>query len=114
MAVTRFTRYTKGRNQQGVVSKATAVSSQATLALFIANATAGQIGVYDGDGNLHNNAITSGEYYTIVQMRSNGQIRRTTTQLWSNTTATRKDYLAPVKCVGSIGWSGTQLAGSLN
>src|SRR6185369_11331503 len=61
-----------------------------------------------------NNAITSGEYYTIVQMRSNGQIRRTTTQLWSNTTATRKDYLAPVKCVGSIGWSGTQLAGSLN
>jgi len=114
MAVTRFTRYTKGRNQQGVVSKATAVSSQATLALFIANATAGQIGVYDGDGNLHNNAITSGEYYTIVQMHSNGQIRRTTTQLWSNTTATRKDYLAPVKCVGSIGWSGTQLGGALN
>lgn len=114
MAVLRFTRYTKGKNQQGVVSKATAVSTQATLALFIANATAGQIGVYDGNGALLNSLIPATTSFTIVQMRSNGQIRRTTTQLMGNVTATRKAYLAPVRCTGSIGWSATGLAGALN
>lgn len=114
MAVKRFTRYTKGRNQQVVVSKATAVSTETTLALFIANSTAGQIGVYDGDGALHTNAITSAEYFTIVQKRSDGSIRKTTPQLWSNVAVTRKAYVAPVKAVGSIGWSATQLTGALN
>ncbi len=114
MATKRFTRYTKGRNQQVIVSKATAVSTETTLALFIANATAGQIGVYDGDGALHTNAITSGEYFTVVQMRSDGSIRKTTPQLWSNTTASRKAYVAPVKAKGSIGWDATNLTGALN
>jgi len=114
MATKRFTRYTKGRNQQVIVSKATAVSTQATLELFIANATAGQIGVYDGVGVLHDNAITSTELFTIVQKRSDGSIRKTTPQLWSNVTATRKAYVAPVKAVGSIGWDATNLTGALN
>ncbi len=112
MAVKKFTRYTKGKNQQVIVPKAAAVSTDATLALFIANAASGVIGVYDGNDALHTNAITAAETFYIVQKRSDGSIRKTTPMLWSEATVTRKAYVAPVKCIGSLGWSGT--AGALN
>ncbi len=112
MPIKRFTRYTKGRNQQVVVPKAVAVSADATLALFIANAAVGAIGVYDGNDALHTNLITANETFYIVQKRSDGSIRRTTPMLWSETVVTRKAYVAPVKAVGSLGYSGT--GGALN
>ncbi len=112
MPVKKFTRYTKGRNQQVFVPRAVAISDDATLALFIANSLVGEIGVYDGNNARHTDAITANEQFFIVQKRSDGSIRKTTPELWSTVSVRRKSYVAPIKAVGSIGWSGT--VGNLN
>lgn len=108
----KFTRTTKGRNQQVVIPKAAAVSTDATLALFLANAASGVIGVYDANDALHTNAIVAGESFYIVQKNSNGSLRKTNMVAWNDVTVRRKAYVAPVKAIGSLGFSGT--AGALN
>lgn len=112
MATKKFTKYTKGRNQQVIVPKAIAITTDATLALFLSLAPTGEIGVYDGVDALHTESIDPGESFYIIQKRSDGSIRKTNLVAWNDVTVRRKAYVAPVKCVGSLGWAGT--AGALN
>lgn len=107
MPVKKFTRYTKGRNQQVIVPKAIAITTDATLPLFLALSPAGEIGVYDAANALHTNAIVAGESFYIVQKNSDGSVKTTTLVAWNDVTVRRKAYVAPVKAVGSIGWTGT-------
>jgi len=107
MAQTKFTKTLKGRNQQVVVTNPIAISTDATLALFLANAPTGEIGVYDATDARHTDAIGATESFYIVQKKSDGSIKKTTLLKWSDVTASRKTYVAPVKATGSIGWSGT-------
>jgi len=107
MAQTKFTKTLKGRNQQVVVTTPIALSTDATLALFLANAPTGEIGVYDAVDARHTDAIGATESFYIVQKKSDGSIKKTTLLKWSDVTASRKTYVAPVKATGSIGWSGT-------
>jgi hypothetical protein len=107
MPVKKFTRYTKGRNQQVIVPRAIAVSTDATLPLFISNAAIGGIGVYDGNNARHTDLITANELFFVVQKRSDGSIRKTTPELFSSVSVRRRTFTAPVRAVGSIGWSGT-------
>jgi hypothetical protein len=111
--VKKFTRYTKGRNQQVIVPKAVAVSTDVTLALFLANAATGVIGIYDANDALHTNAIVAGESFYIVQKRSDGSLRKTNLVAWNDVTVRNKLYTAPVKAVGAIGWNGSSGALSL-
>lgn len=108
----KFARTLKGKNQQVIVGKPIAITTDASLALFLANAPTGEIGVYDGTDALHTNAITATEEFYVAVKKSDGSIKRSTILKWSDVVATRKTYVAPVKAVGSIGWSGT--GGSLN
>lgn len=112
MANTRFVKTTKGRNQQVIVGTPIALSTDATIALFLANAPTGEIGVYDGNGARHTDAITANEIVTFLQKKSDGSVKKTTPVKFSDLTPTRKTYVAPVKAVGSLGWSGT--AGALS
>lgn len=112
MANTRFVKTTKGRNQQVIVGTPIALSTDATIALFLANAPTGEIGVYDGNGARHTDAINPNEIVTFLQKKSDGSVKKTTPVKFSDLTPTRKTYVAPVKAVGSLGWSGT--AGAIN
>lgn len=112
MARKRQTRTVKGLNQQVFVPKPIAITTDATLALFLANAPTGEVGVYDASDALHTNAIVAGESLYVVQKKSDGSIKRSTLVKFSDCTFSRKTYVAPVKATGSLGWSGT--AGALN
>jgi len=108
----KFTRTLKGKNRQVITGLPIAITTDATLALFIANAPTGEIGVYDALDAIHSNAITAAESFYIVLKKSDGSIKRTTLLKWSDVSVVRKAYVAPVKATGSFGWSGT--AGGLN
>lgn len=109
--MSQFQKSTKGYNGPIFVAKAINYTTDATLAAFMDNAPLGELGVYDANGALHDNAITSGEKVQIVMRTTNG-IKRTPLFKWSEVTATKKAYVAPVKQVSSLGWAGT--GGSLN
>lgn len=113
MANTRFVKTTKGRNQQVIVGTPIALSTDATIALFLANAPTGEIGVYDGNGARHTDLITANEIVTFLQKKSDGSVKKTTPVKFSALTPTRKSYVAPVKAVGSLGWSGSTGAANL-
>lgn len=109
----KFTRYTKGRNQQVIIPKPLALdTSDATLKAFIANAAAGTIGIYDDSNNVISGAITSGQTFSVVLKMSDGSIRKTTPLKWSNVTASKKLYTAPVKAQSYLGWNKT--TGAMN
>lgn len=111
MPAKKFTRYTKGLNAQVLVPKAIAITTDASLALFIANAPLGEIGVYDGSNALHTDAIVAGEQFYFVQKRTNG-LWKSPLYKFGSVTKLKTAYVAPVKCTGSIGWSGS--AGAIN
>lgn len=102
----RATRKTVGVNAQIFIAPAMAITTDATYDLFLANAPLGEIGVYDGVNALHTNAITSTEEVFIVQRTTQG-VKKTPVIKWSDITAVKKLYVAPVKQVSSIGWNGT-------
>lgn len=111
MPVKKFTRYTKGLNAQVIVPKAAAVSTQATYALFVANAAIGELGIYDASLNRHTDAIVAGEEFFFCQKRTGGTWR-TPLYKFAGTTKRKLTYVAPVKATGSLGWSGT--GGAIN
>lgn len=107
----RFTKTTKGFNAPVFVAPAINYTTDATIALFLANAPTGELGVYDANDARHTDAITSAEKFYIVQKLAGG-IKRTPLLALSDIVATKKLYVAPVKQVSSIGWTGT--GGGLN
>lgn len=107
----KFSRKTQGVNAQVVIAKAINYTDDTTLAAFIANAPLGEVGVFDGNGALHTDAIAATEEWFIAIKTTEG-IKRTNTYLKSETVAKKKAYAAPVKQVGAIGWTGS--GGSLN
>lgn len=111
MATKRFSRSTKGLNAEVIVAKAINITTDATLALFLANAPLGEVGVYDGNDALHTDAITATETFYFVVRTTEG-IYRTKPYLKSQVTAYKKAYVAPVKQISGIGWYGA--GGSLN
>jgi len=111
MGNTKFTRTTKGRNQQVIVPKAVAYTVQATYPAFLANAAVGEVGVFKDDLTLKTTAIAAGEVVFIAEKMSQGT-KRTNYIPWSTVTARKKLYVAPVKQVSYLGWYGT--GGSLN
>jgi hypothetical protein len=110
MAQKRFTRKTKGYNAQVFVAKAIDITTDATLALFIANAPLGEIGVYDGSNAIHSDAITSTEEFFFVMKTTEG-IKRTPTYRKADLVSARKSaYVAPVDQVTCVGWNRTGYA----
>lgn len=108
----RFSRKTQGYNAQVFVAKAIDYTTDATLALFLANAPVGELGVYDANGALHDNAITATEKFQFLMKMADGGIKASPFYSLSEIVASKKLYQAPVKQVSSIGWNGT--GGSLN
>lgn len=109
----KFTRTTFGRGAQKFVTVPFALSTQATEILFVANETqVGRIGIYDQAGAVRSLVLAATDSFKILQERSSGNIKRSTELLRSNCTITRRSYVAPVLCTGSIGWSGA--TGDLN
>jgi len=93
-----------GNNVQGVISGAVAYTAQATYAAFMANALAGELGVFDGDTM----ALVSGagaasltENIFVAVMRD-GAAERTPVFKIGEVLATRTAYSAPVKQVSTI------------
>jgi len=107
----KFARKTQGVNQQVIVAKAINITTDTTLADFIANAPLGEVGVYDGNGALHTDLIGATEEFFFVIKTTEG-IKRSNTYLKSETVARKKAYVAPVKQVAAIGWTGS--GGALN
>lgn len=106
MATKKQSRKTKGFNAQVFVAKPIDYTTDATLALFVANAPTGELGVYDATNALHTDAITSSEEFFFV-MRTTEGVKRTPTYKLSEVTPRKKLYVAPVKQVSYIGWNGT-------
>lgn len=108
----RFTSKTQGLNAQVFVAKAINITTDATLALFLANAPLGEIGVYDGSGALHTDAITSTEEFFFI-IRTTQGIKRSNTYKFSQILSkSKKAYVAPVKQISGLGFDGT--SGSLH
>lgn len=108
----KFTRYTKGANEQIIVAKALAITVQASYAAFVAGAALGEIGVFYGDTNLLVNiALVAGKTYFIAQKRTNGTYR-SPIYTFTGSTFLRTAYVAPVRCTGSLGWNG--VSGAMN
>lgn len=106
MATRKFSRKTKGANAQVFVAKGIAITTDATLKDFIANAPLGEVGVFDGNEALHTNAITSAEEFFFVVKTTEG-IRRSQKFKLAELTASKKTYVAPVKQISAIGWNRT-------
>ncbi len=111
MAVRKFSRTTKGYNGSVFVGPPINYTTDATLALFLANAPTGEIGVYDANDALHTDAITASEKFYIVQKLAGG-IKRTPLLAFKDLVASKKLYVAPVRQVSHIGWTTT--GGGLN
>ena len=107
----RFTKSTKGFNGPVFVAPPIDITTDASILLFLANAPTGEFGVYDVNDALHTNAITSSEKFYFVQKLAGG-IKRTPLLALTDVVVTKKAYVAPVKQVSSIGWTGT--GGGLN
>ena len=69
MPVKKFTRYTKGRNQQVIVPKALAISTDATLNAFITNANASL-----GNLRVENNTTIVGDVYARQYYFANSNV----------------------------------------
>lgn len=108
----KFTRRTKGFNAQVFVVKAINYTTDATIGAFVDNAPEGELGVYDANNALHDNAITAAESFCIAMKMSDGNIKKTPLLKLSEVSVSKKAYVAPVKQVSAIGWTGT--GGSLN
>jgi hypothetical protein len=107
----KFSRTLKGRNLQIFVGTPINITDDATYAAFVANAPLGEIGVFDANEAAHTNAIVAGESFFVAQ-KVTGGIKRTPLYRFSDFTARKKTYLAPVKCKYFLGWNGT--GGGLN
>lgn len=100
----RFYKTTKGFNAEVLVAKAVAYTTDATYALFVANAVDGEIGVYNADTNAligSNVPITAGTRYFIAQKKA-GTIFKTTPAVFGVGTAKKTAYTAPVKQVATV------------
>src|SRR5690606_19480441 len=106
MAKKRFTSSTKGLNAAVFVATAVDYSTDASLAAFINAAPVGEIIVLDGSGARHTDAITAGEKFQIVQKTSTG-LKKTPLYLKSEVTVRKQSYVAPVRQVVAIGWTGS-------
>lgn len=106
----RYFKSTKGENAEVIVGKPLAYTTQATIALFEANAAVGEIGVYDGTTNaLITTAMAAGQkFYTAIMYQVNNfgvlqnQMFKTTTTVYDTTRTRRTAYIAPVKQVTTI------------
>lgn len=107
----RFNRKTKGYNAMVFVAKAIDYTTDATLALFLANAPLGELGIFDANNALHDNAITAAERFFFVMKTTEG-IKRTPDFSLAEITASKSLYVAPVRQVSAVGWNRT--GGSTN
>jgi hypothetical protein len=96
---------------QVFVAKAINYTDDATYAAFVANAPNGEFGVFDANGALHTDAITALEEFYFA-IRTSGGVKKSPTYKLSMISPNKRTYVAPVKEVATIGWSGT--GGALN
>lgn len=115
----RYFKSTKGENAEVLVGKATAYTTQATIALFEANAVPGEIGVYNADTNalITGAAMTAGtRFYTAIMRQINyfgtikNQLYKTTATIYDPTRTRQTNYIAPVKQVTTINFSAATIA----
>jgi hypothetical protein len=87
-------------------------TTDATFALFIANAVEGEIGIYTSAGVLKTTALAANEEFFIVQ-KKDGELTKTPILKYNEIFSKRKTaYDAPVKKVMTVGYGGS--TGSLN
>ena len=106
MATKKQSRKTKGFNAQVFVAKAINITTDATIADFVANAPLGELGVYDGNNALHTDEITAAEEFYFV-MRTTEGVKKTPTYKLADVTPRKKAYVAAVKQVSYVGWNGS-------
>lgn len=105
----RFYKTTKGFNAEVLVAKAVAYTTDATYALFVANAVDGEIGVYNADTNAligSNIPITAGTRFFIAQKKGS-TVFKTTPSIHGSGTVKKTAYTAPVKQVTTVTVAGT-------
>lgn len=114
----RYSRNTQGWNAQGFFSPESnkALATEATIdAMVYAPASkAGTIGVYAGDGNLHDaNVLVLGQTATIVQKNSAGDLKRSTELVVGDFTVTKTAYSAAVTQIDTLASLGINIVGGL-
>ncbi|CAM6001147.1 unnamed protein product [Sphagnum balticum] len=109
----RYFKSTKGENAEVIVGSPVAYTTQATIALFEANAAPGEIGIYDATANtLLTTALAAGQkYYTAVMWQINSfgiiknQLYKSSVTAYDATRTRRTAYIAPVQQVTTISFS---------
>lgn len=130
----RYSKSTAGQNQQVIVAKAVAYTTDADYQTFVSLAVDGEIGVflvYDASGptiyteataalNAADAALQAADKFFIAKMHvhvdANGETKRfvqkTPVMTYSECTVKTQAYVAPVKQITNVGYTGT--SGSLN
>lgn len=105
--MSNYSKNLQGENSKLFVSPQTEYTTDASIRLFLANAPAGEIGVYLEDGTLQTGALAAGNVFKIVQMRD-GVLNSTPLIKFSEITRKiYKDYDAPVRQISYIGYAAT-------
>lgn len=109
----KWSRTTKGQNQQVFVSKPINYSTQATYAAFQANAAVGEIGLFDATTPnpvlIPVSLLAAGAKFFIAQKQTVG-IKRSPTYINGSgfeVTPRKVLYTAPVNQQSAIGWNGS-------
>lgn len=104
MAKNRYFKTTKGFNGEIIVAKGVAYTTDATYALFVANAVEGEVGVYNADtfALLDANVNAAAGTKVFIAQKRNDLIHKSTPFVISSGMATRTAYQAPVKDVWTV------------
>lgn len=109
MAKRRYYRSSKGYNAEVLVAKAVAYTANTTYAAFVADdGNEGQIGVFNaatGAAIDDNVALTEGTRFFIAQKRDGGTFK-TTPILYDPNQIKKVAYVAPVKQISTIDFTG--------
>lgn len=113
-ALDRHHRNLEGWNAQGFFSPddPAAYTTDATIEEFLANAPAGEIGIYTKDGALVTAAPAAGAEWYFAQKNSNGTIKKSTLLKAGDYTVRKTDYESAFVQQDIVGWTGT--TGNLN
>lgn len=105
--MSKYSKNLSGQKLKVFVSPATAYTDDTTFSAFIANAAAGELGIFLASGSVQTTALAPGDQFFIAQMRD-GFVNKTPLIKYNEIFDLRYSaYVAPVKQISYIGYAAT-------